>query len=63
MLGTISMNYHTIGLGNNQAQLGDEIEIYGRNIQTAAQITKTIPYEIMVKRNEKIKRIIKDDPL
>jgi alanine racemase len=42
-----------------EAQVGDEVEIFGRNlpIQQLAERLKTIPYEVFTNISERVKRI------
>lgn len=87
ILGTISMNYHTVGIWtswttrpasdesmetaiqSDDISVWDEIEIFGKDtlaqnsLRNAANIAKTNIYEIMTWRNEKIKRVIRDEPI
>lgn len=65
IIGRVSMNMAIISLeGIEEARVGDEVCIYeadenaGNSFSNAARMANTIPYELLVKINPSIKRII-----
>ncbi len=64
LIGTICMNLSCLDTKENPLQIGDTIEIISasatapNSITAFAEKTGTIPYEVLVKLNEKIKRVI-----
>lgn len=64
LVGTICMNLSCIDTEGNDLQIGDSIELIGRDKDTInslhalATICETIPYEILVKLDSKIRRTI-----
>ena len=58
------MNLSCLNTNDNPVQIGDSVEIISasttapNNITTFAEKVGTIPYEILVKLNEKTKRVI-----
>lgn len=66
-LGTISMNYHTVGIWSLDVSVWDQVEIFGKDIlaqnalPAAAKAARTNIYEIMTRRSEKMKRVVIDE--
>lgn len=65
IIGNICMNMAMVNFGNEPAKLFDEVEVVSNNskdknsIENMAQICHTIGYEILVRINSSIRRIIK----
>ena len=65
IIGRICMNLAMINLGKTEAKIFDEVEVISNNpkdknsIEKMSDICHTIPYEILVKINSSIRRIIK----
>ena len=62
IIGQISMDSFAIDISNISAKLGDEVEIFGENLQvtTIAKKINTIPYEIYSTLNRRLKRVYSD---
>lgn len=65
VVGTISMNLACLDLADNKAQIGDRVEIISdkrddlNSIENLANISKQIPYELLVAWPDNLRRIIK----
>jgi alanine racemase len=64
VVGRVCMNLAMVNLGNTKAKLFNEVEIISNNrkdknsIENMASVCKTIPYDLLVKINSSIRRII-----
>ncbi len=64
MVGTICMNLSCIDTLWNDVQIGDSIELISNDkhainsLQACAKVCETIPYELLVKLDSKVRRII-----
>ena len=58
-VGNICMDVCMIDVTDAQCKVGDQIEIFGRNIPVAelAKVRDTIPYEILTSISERVKRV------
>lgn len=59
IIGNICMDTCMIDVTDTEAQIGDEVEIFGKNIPITELATKlgTIPYEILTSVSQRVKRI------
>ncbi len=63
-VGRVTMNLSCVDLENYNVQLGDEIEVISSNadahnsIYTLAEKTNTVTYEVLVKLDQKIRRVV-----
>lgn len=64
IIGRVCMNMAVIGLGKTKARLFDEVEVVSDNskdknsIEKMVQIAETIPYDILVRINSSIRRMV-----
>lgn len=64
IIGNICMNMTIVNLGKTKAKVGDEVEVISNNpkdknsIEKMAGMVKMIPYELLVRINSSIRRII-----
>lgn len=65
IIGRVCMNLAIIDLGKTKAKLFDEVEIFSKNskdrnsIGNEAGVCRTIPYELLVKLNSSMRRVVK----
>ena len=63
MVGTVTMDYIMVDVGNDPVQLGDEVIIWGESLQgviqalEVAEKTETIPYELTCNVSRRVKRL------
>lgn len=63
-VGRVTMNLTCVDLENYNVQLGDEVEIVSskadahNSIYTLAEKSGTVPYEMLVKLDPKIRRVV-----
>ena len=62
-IGNICMDMTIIDLSNTNANEGDQVEIFGSNIDITKMATdiNTIPYEILTSISERVKKIYLED--